>query len=96
VRGTSSGDGSRLARIVNGTLTTHTLDVGLGLPEVIVEHDDGDVTRYLHLPHSNATDGGAAWSYSAAGPLRCRSGMLAQTAWAACGSAWMAAGRWQV
>jgi len=32
------GDGNRLARIVDGTLTTHTLDVGLSLPEVIAEH----------------------------------------------------------
>jgi len=59
------GDGNRLARIVNGTLTTHTLNVGLPLPEVLVEHDDGGTTRYLHLPHSIATDAGTAWTYSA-------------------------------
>jgi YD repeat-containing protein len=62
------GDGNRLARSVNGTLTTHTLDVGLSLPEVLVEHDEGDVTRYLHLPTGVATDDGA-WTYSAADGL---------------------------
>jgi len=33
---------------------------------VLVEHGGGDVTRYLHLPHSIATDDGKAWTYSAA------------------------------
>jgi hypothetical protein len=61
------GDGNRLARIVNGTFTTHTLDVGLGLPEVLVEHGSG-TTRYLHLPTGIATDDGA-WTYSAADGL---------------------------
>ncbi len=58
------GDGTRLARIVNGTFITHTLDVGLGLPEVLVEHDTV-TTWYLHLPGGVATDDGATWTYSA-------------------------------
>jgi len=36
---------------------------------VLVEHGGGDVTRYLHLPHSIATDDGKAWTYSAADGL---------------------------
>jgi YD repeat-containing protein len=44
------GDGNRLARIVNGTLTTHTLDVGLALPEVIVAYESAGTLWYLHLP----------------------------------------------
>ncbi len=65
------GDGNRLLRIVNGTLTTHTLDVGLGLPEVLVEHQSTNPqsTLYLHLPHSIAADNGKAWTYSAADGL---------------------------
>ena len=44
------GDGNRLARIVNGTLTTHTLDVGLALPEVLVAYEAAGTVWYLHLP----------------------------------------------
>jgi RHS repeat-associated protein len=62
------GDGNRLARSVNGTSTTYTLDVALALPEVIVAFD-GDTTWYLHLPHSIATDDGTAWTYNAADGL---------------------------
>jgi RHS repeat-associated protein len=60
----------RLARVVNGTLTTHTLDLGLSLPEVLVEHPSTNPqsTLYLHLPHSTATDDGA-WTYSASDGL---------------------------
>lgn len=32
------GDGNRLKRIINGTSTTHTLDVGLAMPEVLVAY----------------------------------------------------------
>jgi len=63
------GDGNRLARTVNGTLTTHTLDVGLSLPEVLMEHGDDGATWYLHLPNGVATHDGTAWTYSAADGL---------------------------
>ncbi len=68
------GDGNRLLRIVNGTLTTHTLDVGLPLPEVLIEHPPKGRTHpqstlYLHLPHSIAADNGKAWTYTAADGL---------------------------
>jgi len=59
------GDGNRLIRIVNGTLTTHTLDVGLVLPELLVAHGDGSTTHYLHLSSGVATDDTGTWTYSA-------------------------------
>jgi RHS repeat-associated protein len=52
-----------LGQVANGTFTTYTLDVGLALPEVLVAQD-GNTTRYLHVPHSIATDDGTGWSYS--------------------------------
>jgi RHS repeat-associated protein len=63
------GDGNRLAEIVNGTLTTHTLDVGLGLPEVLVAYESAGTVWYLHLLGGVATDDGTAWTYSAADAL---------------------------
>jgi RHS repeat-associated protein len=63
------GDGNRLARIVDGTLITHTLDLGLALPEVLVVYESGGTESYLHLPNAIAMDDGAAWSYSGADGL---------------------------
>jgi RHS repeat-associated protein len=62
------GNGNRRVRIANGILTTHTLDIGFGLPEVLMEYGT-DVTRYLHLPHGIVTQDGGGWSYGAADGL---------------------------
>jgi hypothetical protein len=77
-RSASSCDGDRLARIVNGTSTTHTLDpsagsgqaVGLRLPEVLRSQRVGEsAILYMHLPTGVASDDGAMWTYSAADGL---------------------------
>jgi YD repeat-containing protein len=49
------GDGNRLARIVNGTLTTHTLDVGLALPEVLVVYGDENALSANSNSNSGST-----------------------------------------
>jgi RHS repeat-associated protein len=60
------GDGNRLVRIVNGASMTYTLDVGLVLPEVLVNQRAGEsATYYLHLSSGVATDDGGTWTYSA-------------------------------
>jgi hypothetical protein len=64
------GDGNRRARVVNGTLTTLTLDVGLGLPEVLKSQRGGEsAILYLHLPSGAATDDGTGWRYGLADGL---------------------------
>jgi hypothetical protein len=50
-------------------LITHSLDVGLALPEVLVAYESGGTKWYLHLPNAIAADDGAAWSYSGADGL---------------------------
>lgn len=65
----SSGDGNRLAQIGNGTLTTHTLDIGLALPEVLARQGSGWSELYVHQPNAVATKEGTGWSSSAADGL---------------------------
>ena len=63
------GDGNRLAQIGDGTFTTHTLDIGLALPEVLARQGSGWSELYVHLPNAVATKEGTAWRYSAANGL---------------------------
>ncbi len=87
------GDGNRLARIVDGTLITHTLDVGLALPEVLVAYESDGTEWYLHLPTNVATDDGMAWSYSGTvPPLALRDATLMD--WAVYGRSWMLPEGW--
>jgi YD repeat-containing protein len=57
-----NGDGDRLSKSVNGTLTTYTLDIAAGLPQVLVEHSGQNATRYLH-GLDLIGEQGAAWAY---------------------------------
>jgi RHS repeat-associated protein len=63
------GDGNRLAQIGDGTFTTHTLDIGLALPEVLARQGSGWSELYVHLPNAVATKEGTAWRYGAADGL---------------------------
>ena len=96
------GDGNRLAQIGDGTFTTHTLDIGLALPEVLARQGSGWSELYVHLPNAVATKEGTAWRYGAAVPSRSLRDHLhraadaaqvaAQMAWAASASSWTARG----
>ena len=57
-----NGDGDRLSKAVNGTLTTYTLDVAAGLPQVLVEHSGENATLYLY-GLDLIGEQGAAWAF---------------------------------
>jgi hypothetical protein len=61
-----NGDGDRLSKAVNGTLTTYTLDVAAGLPQVLVEHSGANGTRYLY-GLDLVGEQGTAWAYHPSG-----------------------------
>ncbi len=57
-----NGDGDRLSKAVNGTLTTYTLDVAASLPQVLVERSGENVTLYLY-GLDLIGERGTAWAY---------------------------------
>jgi YD repeat-containing protein len=59
-----NGDGDRVKTIVNGGVTTYTLDVAAGLAQVLVEEKGGVATTYLYgLGRIAAQEGSREWRY---------------------------------